>query len=67
MITTDEESLDPASIDSISPADKDINEAAADNGSITETLVINIKNGEFAADIKASDITETNKIEGLTL
>ena len=67
VITTDEESLDPASIDSVAPADKDINEAVADDGSITETLVINIVGGEFAADIDADDITETNKITGLTL
>lgn len=67
VIDADEESLTPASIDSIAPADKDINEAVANDGSITETLVINIKGGEFAANIAAGDITETNKITGLTL
>ena len=67
VLSGEELLLTPASIDTISPTDKDMNEAAANNGSVTETLVINIKDGEFAADIDASDITETNKITGLTL
>lgn len=67
VITADEESLDPASIDSVVPANKDINEAVDNDGSITDTLVINIKGGEFAANITAVDITETNAIDGLTL
>jgi len=67
VIDADKNTLTPASIDSITPANKEINEAAADDGSITETLVINIKGGEFAADIDAGDITEANAIEGLTL
>lgn len=67
VIDEDEGTLTPASIDSVAPADKDINEAVADDGSITDTLVINIKGGEFATDIDAGDITETNAIAGLTL
>ena len=67
VIETDEETLTPASIDSIAPVGKEINEAADNDGSITEDLVINIKDGEFAADIDADAITEANKIEGLTL
>ena len=67
VIEADEETLTPASIESIAPVDKEINEAAANNGSITETLVINIEGGAFAADIDAGDITETNAIAGLTL
>lgn len=67
VIDADEETLTPASIDSIAPADKEINEAAADDGSIEDALVINIEGGAFAADIDAGDITETNAIEGLTL
>ncbi len=67
VITADEESLTPAAVDTLVPADKDINEAVADDGSITETLVINIVGGEFATDIDAGDITETNAITGLTL
>ena len=67
VIDADKNTLTPASIDSITPANKEINEAAANDGSITETLVINIKGGEFAADIDAGDITEANAIAGLTL
>lgn len=67
VIDADEKTLTPASIDSVAPADKDINEAVADDGSITDTLIINIKGGEFAANIAAADITETNAIAGLTL
>ena len=67
VIETDEETLTPASIDSIAPVGKEINEAVDNDGSITETLAINIKGGEFAADIDAGDITEANAIPDLTL